>query len=141
MKSNLILLLFLNLALVLNAQKVKLKDDKVLLDGVSVLKYELRDYKTEIYLFELDKAEESVFIQFHNNETNDISDDNYLKIHFLDLDLKMETSNASGSWKYTVSWLLENKILGADGKFDAEKIELFIKKYDENITERTIRLN
>lgn len=141
MKLKLFLVVLFTISGLVNAQKIKLKKDKVICDGVEILKYEFRDYKTELYLFELDSDEESVFIQWHNNETRDYRDDDYLKIHFLKLDLKMETSNADGSWKYTIKWLMENKLVNSEGQFDVDKIKLFIKKYDENITNRTIRTN
>ena len=36
-------------------------------------------------------------------------------------------------------WLVQNKVIDNTGKLNEEKVDLIIKNYDENITERTIR--
>ena len=43
------------------------------------------------------------------------------------------------SWKSIISWLMKNKIINNQGEVNNDKVELFIKNYDENITNRTIR--
>jgi len=43
--------------------------------------------------------------------------------------------------KSLIVWLLEQELLTTDGKLDASKIDNFISKYDEKVSERTMILH
>lgn len=123
----------------INAQKVKLKNEKISIDGKEVLKYEKIDMNN-IVLYPLDKDSEIIQISRMDNETNDIGDD-YVKFYFIESKLKLE-SNSIGrrGWEYYIEWLVKNKVLDSDGILNTEKVEQVVSRYDENITARTVRL-
>jgi len=73
-----------------------------------------------------------------DNETISYIGDDFIKIHFIELDLLCEISSGYGR-KAIINKLLKEKVLGLDGKFNEEKAKRFVKKYDENITNRTVR--
>lgn len=73
-----------------------------------------------------------------DNETTGYIEDDFIKIHFVDLDLVCEISSGFGR-KAIINKLLKEKVLSLDGKLNEEKAKKFVKKYDENITNRTVR--
>ena len=125
-----IAILSLNVA---NAQKVKLKKGKVILEKKEILKYEKS--AIELSLYELNKDDEIIFIKWMDNETTNYIEDDFIKIHFIELDLICELSTGYGR-KGIINKLLKEKVLSLDGKLNEEKAKKFMKKYDEN---RTIR--
>jgi len=63
-------------------------------------------------------------------------DDDYTQIKFLTIGQKVEIRG--GNLKEAIKLLLKNEIIKDDGTLDEAKIDLFIKNYDENISERTV---
>ena len=49
-----------------------------------------------------------------------------------DLELKVTTF---GSYKSTIKWFIDEHVFDKDYNINLEKLELFIKKYDEKINE------
>lgn len=145
---NIKLLTLFTIALGLNmaiAQEIKIKKEDILLDGETYLKYERLSYITHsIYDME---ENEILFVQLKDNGTRDYRDDDYYILNFLANDVKVESSDFSrisaGSVKKLmeklVTWLIKDKVLRKDGTINADRLEVFFTKYDENITERTIR--
>lgn len=121
---------------IVNAQDVKLKKGKIILDKNEILKFEKSTMA--LSLFDLNKDEEIIFIKWNNNETINYLEDDYIIINFLELDLVCEIS-ISYSRKAMVKKLVKEKVISQDGQIDEEKAKIFLKKYDENITNRTIR--
>jgi len=119
-----------------SAQKIKLKDNTVTVDGVYLMECDTRASLTEFYLLKNDK--ELVMVTWDNNETPKFSEDDWMTIYFLEEDVKVETKR-SRARKGTVKWLLENKVITSEGTLDPDKVEMFFKKYDQQITERTFR--
>ena len=123
----------------INAQKVKLKNEKISIDGKEVLKYEKIDMNN-IVLYPIDKDSEIIQISRMDNETNDIGDD-YVKFYFIESKLKLE-SNSIGrrGWEYYIEWLVKNKVIDSDGILNKERVEQVVSRFDENITVRTVHL-
>ena len=121
------------------AQKVKLKNEKISIDGKEVLKYEKIDMNN-IVLYPIDKDSEIIQISRMDNETNDIGDD-YVKFYFIESKLKLE-SNSIGrrGWEYYIEWLVKNKVIDSDGILNKERVEQVVSRFDENITVRTVHL-
>lgn len=124
----------------INAQKIKIKKDKIFLDGNEVLNIDWSGWSLETSIFELNTENEIVFAKTHPNGTPNYSDDDYLQIQFITLDKKLEISDRKFG-KGLVKWLFKNKIFDSNGILNPEKVETLIKKYDENITERTTLTN
>ena len=119
------------------AQKVKLKDNIVYLDGKEIMKYEKREMGSELYLYQLNDDNEDIFIQFRNNGTVKYREDDYVKILFVKQDKSLETTKSHTN-AGRIKWLLQNKVINTDGSINPEKTDTFIKKYDEKISERKI---
>lgn len=130
------------------AQEVEIKDDKVLLDGKQILKYE----KINIFqhsFFSLDENEILLY-KYNNNETNQYSQDDYLVLNFITEKTKVETKdisratsgmgmNSRKNMEKLIGWLLKEKVLDKNGVLNPERVQIFFEKYDQNITERTVR--
>lgn len=81
-------------------------------------------------------------------ETSSLNDD-YILLNFLTQRTKVETSNLGFITKMTFSgnkvmemlikWLSKEKVVNENGDIVKEKLDIFYQKYNENITERTIR--
>ena len=124
----------------MNAQKIKLKKGNVIIDGETYFKYEKRMMASEFSLYSLDGEDEILFILRNNNETIGYGDDDFNQITFIKDKKKLESATLRGySFKWFVSTLIKNKVLDLEGNIDPDKLETFFAKYDENITERTVR--
>lgn len=141
MNKNVLIIALIFVAGIANAQKIKLKKDIVYLDGNEVFKYEKRNWNTELLLYPIGADDEVIFIEYNNNETRDYTDDDFIKIDFVDQNLKMESNSKIGTWKFILKWMVQNKVFDKDGNLNAERIEKFVDRYDENITNRTVRNN
>lgn len=120
-----------------NAQKVKFKKGKVLVDGKEILKIERQG--SEATFYSLDGDDEVFYLNYENNGTLHYHNDDYVLIFFSDEEIRVETSKIGGSRKRVVKTLIKNKVLDLSGKINSEKLRKFAKKYDENITNRTVR--
>lgn len=118
------------------AQKVKMKKGTIYLDGQEFLSYEKRSNGMEVVVFELN-TEKELFTCIFYNGNKEIRDDNYYRLVFSESVKSMEYSQPYWN-KSLIKWLLEQKVLTDDGKIDDEKIDIFIKKFDEKVSERTI---
>jgi|GEM_PF-723554 len=121
-------------------QKIKFNKNKVLVDGVEFMdcKFGGDVIKTELTLFEPNSDVEVAFIRWDGRGTPKYSGDDYNIYQFPQADLVLETKSIR-TWGDKVKWLLENKVI-IDGKLNTEKAKAFVKRYDENITNRTIIL-
>ncbi|MGJ8591832.1 MAG: hypothetical protein ACSHXF_04755 [Aquaticitalea sp.] len=126
--------------LVSSAQDVKLKKDYVYVDGEQKFQYDKRSGGNEMSLYTLDKEKEIVYIVFNSNGTIQNLEDNFVEITFIDVDMKIETQKFKGrSMSYLLERLFEEKVIDMEGHINQEKLDVFFRKYDEQITERTIR--
>jgi hypothetical protein len=120
----------------INAQKIKVKKDKVLVDGTPVLNIDWSGWTLETTIMELGTDNEIVFAKTHPNGTPKYTDDDYLQIHFMTLDKGLEIADRKFG-KGLVKWLFKNKVFDSSGKLNPANVDMLIKKYDEEITKRT----
>ena len=121
----------------INAQKVKLKKEFVYIDDVQVFKYEKNAGDGWLTLYDLDNNEEVIFIRENDNGT-DYRDDDYTQYKFLKENIIIEISTYN-YWKNYVKFLYKNKCFDLDGKVNLKKVQNTFNKFDENITDRTIK--
>jgi hypothetical protein len=128
------------------SQEVKIKKDKIFVDGNLFLKYEKINVNTHS-VYDLDDNE-ILFVSFKDNETPQYLDDDFYILNFTTEKIKIESSdysriasfmNSKKTMQKMIKWLLKDKVINKDGTINSEKLELFFEKYDENITNRTIR--
>lgn len=93
----------------------------------------------ELVVFELNTEKELFTAIFYNGDKEN-RNDNIYRLIFSESEKSMEYSRPYWN-KSLIIWLLEQKIITPDGKIDQDKINLFIKKFDESLTERTLRGN
>ncbi len=134
--------LFLSLLLsfsMVNAQKIKLKKGNILLDGKEIMKFEREDWGTQkISLYTLSDNKEQILMIKNKNETPRYFDDDFVQIKFLQSGDMVEMKSTK-SWKGIIKWLIKQNVISEDGIINEENLPLFVKNYDENITNRTIR--
>jgi hypothetical protein len=140
---------FIFIATFISAQEVEIKDDKVLLGGNPILKYEKINIIQHSF-YSLESDDEILLFKFHDNETNQYSDDDYIIINFLTAKIKVETTsvehvisgmvmNSKKNMQKLVKWLLKEKVIDSKGNLNLEKVQTFYDKYNEDITLRTSR--
>ena len=123
-----------------NSQSIKLKKGYVLLDGKEILKYERENSGVyQIHFFDLKDDNEVLFIKKNNNETIHDVEDDYTEIKFIELRKGLEIKQ-NRTWAGYLEWLIKNKVLNYDGTINEDKAEALIENYDENISNRTIRV-
>lgn len=122
-----------------HAQDVKLKKDIVTVDGEQKFQYEKRRSATEFTLYSLDKEKEILTI-IRNTANSKSIDDNYVQIIFADYNVRVETIRLKGyTYARFLELLFKEKVLLVDGSVDEARLQTFFAKYDENVTNRTIR--
>lgn len=131
------------------SQKVEIKDDKVFLDNTEILYYE-KSNAFNHSLFSLKDKTEILFYKFDQNESPNYLDDDFIVLNFLSEKKKIESKdkgkaisglglNAKKNMQKLIEWLLKERVLNTDGSINSEKLDVFYDKYNENITNRTIR--
>lgn len=128
-------------------QEVEIKEDKVLLDGKQILKAE-KINMVEYSFYNLKSDDEILLYRQMDNETSRYQDDDYYVLNFLTEKVKVESNdfykiasfmNSKKSMEKLIKWLLKEKVLTNDGELNPDRLAIFKEKYDQNITERTIR--
>ena len=128
-------------------QEVEIKEDKVLLDGKQILKAE-KINMVEYSFYNLKSDDEILLYRQMDNETSRYQDDDYYVLNFLTEKVKVESNdfykiasfmNSKKSMEKLIKWLLKEKVLTNDGELNPDRLTIFKEKYDQNITERTIR--
>jgi hypothetical protein len=129
-------------------KEVEIKDDKVLLDGSAILKYEkISLYEHSIYSLDDD---EIISYRYSDNETPKIFEDDYFVLNFLPQKVKVESTsvthtiaglglNSRKNMQKLIKWLIKEKIINTDGSINNDKVENFHQKYNEDIVRRTVR--
>ncbi|MPT33970.1 MULTISPECIES: hypothetical protein [Flavobacterium] len=119
------------------SQKIKLKKEKIFLDDKEFLScekggafgavaYELSELNTNKRII--------ILVQNDGGTHMEIADD-YTQIKFL---TKGEQAEIRGGNIYNaIKLLLKNGVLTPEGTLDESQIDLFIKNYDEKISEKT----
>ncbi|WP_228435756.1 hypothetical protein [Chryseobacterium pennipullorum] len=129
------------------SQEVTIKDDKVLLDGKQILKAE-KINAAQYSFFSMKDDEEILLYRYMDNETPRYVNDDYFILNFLTEKIKIESTdlakianfmNSRKGMEKLVRWLLKERVINHDGELNADRIVVFKEKYDENITDRTLR--
>ena len=117
------------------SQKIKLKNEKVLIDGVEILSYKKVPSYNEIYFYDLNTNEEVIFIKLDNNGTFHYDDDNFIKIFFAKTNTKIETKSLKYGFKgeETLKKLFFDGVIEKSGDINYEKLQSFSEKYNDLI--------
>lgn len=119
-------------------QNIKLKKDKVLVDGKEILSYEKGGvFGAVAYdLSELNSNKRIIILVQNNGGTHMELSDDYTQIKFL---TKGEQAEIRGGNIYNaIKLLLKNGVLTPEGILDESQIDLFVKNYNEKISEKTM---
>lgn len=130
------------------AQKIEIKDNDVVLDGNKILKSE--KINAGQYSFYTLDDNEILMYKWFDNETPKFQDDDYYILNFIEQKVKVQSTdfskvisgigmNSRKNMEKMISWLLKEKVITTDGKINADKVNTLFEKYDENITQRTVR--
>ncbi|KQT25706.1 hypothetical protein ASG22_03070 [Chryseobacterium sp. Leaf405] len=139
-----LLILSFNLYL---SQEVVIKDDKVLLDGKQILKSE-KINMAQYSFYTMKDDEEILMYRYMDNETPKYQDDDYYVLNFITEKIKIESTdftkilnfmNSRKGMEKLIKWLLKERVITNEGELNPERVQIFKDKYDENITERTLR--
>ncbi|EJL71033.1 hypothetical protein [Chryseobacterium populi] len=129
------------------SQEVVIKEDKVLLDGKQILKAEKINV-AQYSFFTMKDDEEILLYRYMDNESPKYGDDDYYVLNFLTEKTKVESRdftkilnfmNSRKGMEKLIKWLLKERVINSDGELNSERVAIFKEKYDENITERTLR--
>lgn len=129
------------------SQDVTIKDDKVLLDGKQILKAEKINL-TQYSFFSMKDDEEILMYKYMDNETPRYVNDDYFILNFLSEKTKVESTdlakianfmNSKKGMEKLIRWLLKERVINQNGELNPERVAVFKEKYDENITQRTVR--
>ena len=139
-KSSLVILFLICSSLFSTAQniEVKVKKRKVSLNGEQIFKFERENNGNDIIIYRI--SDDEIFLKNidMDNGTSSISDD-YKKFIFMGSGKTLETTKFNGfSVKYLFRKLIKRKVVNEKGEINEEKLDQFIKEYDENITNRTM---
>lgn len=120
MKKTILIVIFIMLGMSFsNAQEVEIKDEKVLLDGKAILKYEkININQHSFYDFE---DNEVLMFKLSDNETPDYQDDNFYTLNFLTLKKKIQSTdfshivsgmglNSRKNMQKLIKWLIKEKV-------------------------------
>ncbi len=134
MKHLLLLTFALFLFGIIQAQDVKLKKGKVLVDGVQCMKY---DGDLNHVEFETMDGEHTILLKYIRTGVGQ-NDGLYNKVIFVGKDQSFTTRSYIFTRKNFVKKLISNGVI-TDCGMDAANIEKFCAKYEENIEESLIR--
>lgn len=121
------------------AQEVELKEDKVIVDGKEVLKYE--KINNGHYSFYDVEGNEILMYKYQNNQTQNYDGDDYFTLNFVSLKRKVETSDFSliyamsskKNMQKLIKLLFKEKVLDINGHVNTEKLDIFYEKYNQEI--------
>ena len=138
MKKSILTTLLILMAMLCFSQEVKFKKDIIFVDKKEFLSFEKGGtFGAVSYdLHELVSKKRIITLVYNNGGTHMELSDDYTQIKFITTGVKAEISG--GDLRQAIKILLKNEVLTANGTIDESKIELFIKNYDENISNRTI---
>ena len=104
-----------------NAQKVKFKGDKVLLDGEEVFKFDRKGLGTEISIFSLEDNDEILYMTSNENGTRGYYNDDYIVINFFEQRVKFESEKLSRNWKKLLATMFKEQVISENGIINLEK--------------------
>lgn len=129
------------------SQDVVIKDNKVMLDGKQFLKVE-KISLAQYSFFSMKNDDEILLYKYMDNETPSNVRDDFFILNFLTEKVKVESTdlgkvsnfmNSRKGMEKVLRWLLKERVINYDGELNPDRVAVFKEKYDENITERTLR--
>jgi hypothetical protein len=142
MKNLLLITLFCLIApAALSAQNITHKDVKFKYKKgyVSVEKKEVLKLRYSIgyfYVSDLNTGEEMMYFRINDNETPSYFDDDYVKVFFNDSEKEFESKSHQ---RILMAQMINEGVFDSDWNLIEENVDKFIRKYDENISNRTVR--
>jgi hypothetical protein len=120
------------------SQKVKFKKDIVIVDEKEFLSFEKGGVFGAVSydLYDLNSKKRILTLVSNNGGTHMELSDDFTQIKFITNGTKAEITG--GDLRQAIKLLIKNEVLKMDGSLDETKIDLFVKNYNENISERTI---
>lgn len=149
MRTLFLTLIFMTAYTFMYGQTVELSDNLIKIDGQAVLKFE-KNKMASFSIYNMD-GDELLMYRLHDNDTPGDGNDDYYILNFIIEKKKIEAMPASNTTgligmnvkktsEKVVNWLLREKVLNTDGTLNADRIDIVISKYDENIQNRTFRM-
>ncbi len=136
MKKIIFLLLFsVGTSGLIQAQKIKFKNNKVLVDKVECLSYDSSD-PNNVVISTLDDSQ-TIFLKFIRPGIGR-NGGLFTKIIFVEQEKSFTSKSFIFSKSLLVKKLINDKVI-KDCAFDESKIDKFITRYDENIEDTLIR--
>ena len=114
--------------------KFKYKKGYVFVEKKEVLK--LRYSIGYFYVSDLNTGEEMMYFRINDNETPSYFDDDYVKVFFNDSEKEFESKSHQ---RILMAQMINEGIFDSDWNLVEENVDKFIRKYDENISNRTVR--
>ncbi|WP_430412305.1 hypothetical protein [Kordia sp.] len=105
-----------------------MKRGTIFIEGTETLSYEKKSHKTEYVIYKLNTKEEIINVVSNIRE-------GYKKIYFVESKKSLETRLTYWNRSF-IKWLIEQNVLNLNGTINDEKVDSFIAKYDERITQR-----
>ena len=129
----LVLFLFIATTSTINAQKVKLKKGKAIIEDTHVFNCE-KGTAEWVSLMDKETDEELIFVRIEYGSKQGKQD--YTIYKFIKEDIVVEISGYN-LLKNHVKFLYKNKVFDLNGKLNLSKIKSLKAKFDEDITSRT----
>lgn len=114
--------------------KFKYKKGYVFVQKKEVLK--LRYSIGYFYVSDLNNGEEMMYFRINDNETPSYFDDDYVKVFFNDSEKEFESKSHQ---RILMAQMINEGVFDSDWNLVEENVDKFIRKYDENISNRTVR--
>ena len=114
--------------------KFKYKKGYVFVQKKEVLK--LRYSIGYFYVSDLNNGEEMMYFRINDNETPSYFDDDYVKVIFNDSEKEFESKSHQ---RILMAQMINEGVFDSDWNLIEENVDKFIRKYDENISNRTVR--
>jgi hypothetical protein len=114
--------------------KFKYKKGYVFVEKKEVLK--LRYAIGYFYVSDLNTGEEMMYFRINDNETPSYFDDDYVKVFFNDSEKEFESKSHQ---RILMAQMINEGVFDSDWNLIEENVDKFIRKYDENISNRTVR--
>ena len=114
--------------------KFKYKKGYVFVQKKEVLK--LRYSIGYFYVSDLNTSEEMMYFRINDNETPSYFDDDYVKVFFNDSEKEFESKSHQ---RILMAQMINEGVFDSDWNLVEENVDKFIRKYDENISNRTVR--
>lgn len=117
------------------AQKVKMKNEVVTIDGVEMFNFQKTKFMDEYYFYQLGTKTEVINIALNRNGTPENNDDDYTKIYFKNSNVVIESKSIWFGLNSApvIEKLIQENVISIEGIVNEENLKLFYTKYNEVI--------